>query len=76
MPEPLKPLTIEDRLTILEGEVARLKMQLDQLTNPKRNWFDRVSGSMSHLPPEAWTEYKKIMEELDQADRAASGLTD
>jgi len=74
MPEPSKPRTIDERLAMLESEVAKLKAQLEQLTNPKGNWLDRMSGSMSHLPPEFWAEYRKIMEELDQADRAASDV--
>jgi len=76
MPEPQEPLNVEDRLSALEREVARLKLQLQQLTIPKRDWLEAMSGSMSHLGPDVLAEYRKIMEELDQADRAASGLAD
>jgi hypothetical protein len=76
MPETLDPLTVEARITMLEKEVARLKMQLEQLAKPKENWIERITGSKSDIPEEVWAGYQKCMEELDQADRAANGLTD
>ena len=76
MPEPMEPLTVEDRLTMLEREVTRLNVQLEQLANPKGNWIERISGSMKDIPADVWEDYQKCMQELDQADRAASGLSD
>ena len=69
MPEPLEPLTVEDRLTMLEREVASLKMRMEQIVNPTGNWVERISGSLKDLPPEMWADYKKILQELDKADR-------
>jgi hypothetical protein len=54
MPEPLQPLTIEERLTTLEREVAILKMQIEQMVNPKTCSVEQFGGAMKDMPPEAW----------------------
>ena len=59
-------LTIEDRLTLLEQEVARLKAQVAQPA-ANGNWIDRVSGSMQDYP-----EFAEVLEhgrKLRQSER-------
>ena len=60
--------TVEDRLSLLEQEVARLKAQA---AHPAAggNWIDRVAGSM-----QAYPEFAEVLErgrQLRQSDRPA-----
>lgn len=62
--------TIEDRLTQLEQEVARLK---EQAAHPLAggSWFDRVTGSMGDYP-----EFARVLElgrEVRRADHPDDG---
>ena len=41
---------IELRVTVLEAEVARLKQRLDESTEPKRHWADKVYGASADDP--------------------------
>lgn len=56
--------TIEDRLALLEQEVARLK---EQAARPAAggNWIDRVTGSM-----QAYPEFARVLELGRQVRRA------
>ena len=63
----LEKLTVEERLTALEREVASLKLQLDQLTSPKGDWLEKVSGSMKDLPE--FKEAMKYAAEILRADQ-------
>jgi hypothetical protein len=61
--------TIEDRLVILEQEVARLK---ERAVHPAgEGWVDRVTGSMGDYP-----EFARVLElghELRRADHPDDG---
>jgi hypothetical protein len=74
MREPLTPVTVEDRLAALESEVAMLKMQLKQLTNPEGNWLEEFSGSMKHIPSDVWQRFQEHCKEIREADRPAEDL--
>ena len=57
--------TIEDRLALLEREVARLKEQIAH-PNGGGNWIDRITGSMESYP-----EFARVLElgrELRRSD--------
>ena len=41
---------IEVRVTALEAEVARLKQRLNESTEPKGHWVDRVYGAFAGDP--------------------------
>jgi hypothetical protein len=43
------PHSIEQRLTALEQEVARLKVRMG-LVMPTTDWIEAISGSMKHFP--------------------------
>jgi hypothetical protein len=59
-------LAIEQRLTILEAEVAGLKRRLDAICS-KKNWIDRIAGSMKDEPE--FGEVLRLGAALRQADR-------
>ena len=70
MSAPIAPMTVEDRLTALEHELSRLKMEFDKLANPKGNWVERISGSMKDIPEDVWREYQECCREARRdADR-------
>lgn len=56
--------TIEDRLRLLEQEVARLKAQAAHPASGG-NWIDRVAGSM-----QAYPEFSEVLELGRKARRA------
>lgn len=62
-------LTVEQRLAALEKEVAQLRVQLGQLTVPKGDWVEQISGSMKDVPQEEWDKFMKYCEEIRYADR-------
>lgn len=62
-------VSIEERVTMLEKEVARLKLQVSQLPKPNGNWLDQVSGSMKDIPEDVWKEFQEYCAEVRQADR-------
>jgi 2,3-bisphosphoglycerate-independent phosphoglycerate mutase len=58
--------TVEQRVAILEKEVAQLKRRLDQVA-PLKNWLDRVAGSMKEYPE--FAEVLKHGAAIRQADQ-------
>jgi hypothetical protein len=62
-------LTIEQRLTALEKEVAQLKICLEQFVAPKKNWLEQISGSMEKYPE--FGEVLRLGAEIRRADRPA-----
>ena len=54
---------LEQRLAVLEKEVAELKHSV----RPGPNWFERVSGSMKNEPD--FDEVLRLGREIRQADR-------
>jgi hypothetical protein len=62
-------LTIEQRLRALETEVAQLKQCLDKLVAPKKNWLEKISGSMEKYPE--FGEVLRLGAEIRRADRPA-----
>ena len=60
--------TVEDRLALLERDVARLKAQVHP-ANGEGNWLNRIAGSMSGHPD--FSQVLELGRELRQADRAA-----
>jgi len=62
-------VSIEERLTMLEKEVARLKLQVEQLPKPNGNWLERISGSMKDIPEDVWKEFQESCAEVRQDDR-------
>jgi hypothetical protein len=69
MPEQMPSMTVEERLAVLEKEVAQLRQQVDQLAKPQGNWLDRISGSMKDIPADVWEEFQKLCKEVRYADR-------
>lgn len=67
MPETIEPVTVEERLTALEREVAQLSLKVEQLANPKGNWIERISGTMTDDP--AFAEAMRLGAEIRRADR-------
>jgi hypothetical protein len=43
-------LSLKDRVKLLEEEVARLKNQVAELSKPKTDWLDKVSGMFANDP--------------------------
>jgi len=62
---------LEERLTILEKEVAELKRRLPQTPSglPVENWVERVAGSFKDDPE--FGEILRLGREIRQADRPA-----
>jgi len=56
----------EDRLAVLEAEVAQIKRLLGEERKPQ-NWLDRVVGSMSRHPE--FQEVLRLGREFRRADR-------
>ena len=57
---------VEERLAVLEAEVAALK----RTVKPNPNWFDCVAGSMKDDPE--FDEVLRLGREIRQADRPAA----
>jgi hypothetical protein len=73
MPESLQSLTIEDRVTKLEREVASLKLQIAQFASSNGTGHAQLGGSAVEVPAEAWEEFQKCCEEARrEIDRAES----
>jgi hypothetical protein len=60
------PTTLEERVALLEAEVARLKQLVSQAP-PAKNWIERISGSMKDQP--AFEEVIRLGREFRHADR-------
>ncbi len=73
MSKPLKPMTLEDRVSMLEAELAGLKLLVEQLASPKGSRVGQLGGSAVHLPQEVWEEYQRCCEE---ARRQLDSATD
>jgi len=43
-------VTVEDRLSALEAEVARLKAKIEGGNKPRRDWLDMIWGSFANDP--------------------------
>lgn len=63
----VEPMTVEQRLTELEKEVAALKLQMNPRKNGEENWVDKISGSMKDNP--AFEEAMKLAAEILRADQ-------
>jgi hypothetical protein len=68
MPEPIEPVTVEERLAALEREVAKLSIKLEQLVNPKGNWIERMITRKPNDNP-AFEEAMRLGAEIRRADR-------
>ena len=42
--------SLEDRVTALEKELARLKVRLEPTKNTSPDWIDKISGSFANDP--------------------------
>ena len=62
-------VSIEERVAMLEKEVARLKLQVEELPKPDGNWLERISGSMKDIPEDVWKEFQENCAEVRQAER-------
>jgi hypothetical protein len=60
--------SLEQRLALLEQEVAALKQHLAQL-DARPNWLERVTGSMKDNP--AFPEAMRLGAAIRRADRPA-----
>jgi hypothetical protein len=66
---PGEAQSLEQRMIALERQVARLKLYLDQLVDPKGNWLKHVVGSMKDNL--AFPEAMRLAAEIRRADRPA-----
>ena len=55
---------LEQRITALEQEVAKLKRQLGI---EDRNWLDNLFGTMSDIPEEDFQEFVRLCKEARDA---------
>jgi hypothetical protein len=62
----MSPMMLEERVALLEAEVAQLK-QLVRPTAPAKNWLERITGSMKDNS--AFDEVIRLGHEFRQADR-------
>lgn len=46
----MAPLSLKDRVKLLEEEVARLKDRVAELSRPKGDWVDYIWGSFANDP--------------------------
>jgi hypothetical protein len=66
--------TVEERLAVLEAEVAALKVQqkgvLKHPTQAGSNWVEKTSGIFENLPDDEWQEFtdacRNVREELNR----------
>jgi hypothetical protein len=65
---------VEERLAILEAEVAQLKQQLAVKTSDNSPWWDKIVGSFANDP--AYEEAMKLGREYRQSLRANSAEAD
>jgi hypothetical protein len=63
----ITPLTLEERVAMLEAEVARLKRLV--AAKPASNWLEKIDGSMKDEP--AFDEVIRLGREFREADRPA-----
>lgn len=63
--------TFEERLLLLEKDVAELKLRLPHQNGAEQNWLARMSGSMKDLPEEDFEKFVRLGEEIRKADRPA-----
>jgi hypothetical protein len=59
-------MTVEQRVAILEKEVAELKQHLPRPHKPGTNWLDQVSGSLKDYPE--FDEVLRFGHEIRQAN--------
>lgn len=59
-------LPIDQRLSVLEQQVAELRREVSIL-RPPTNWLDRLAGSMSAFPE--YQEVLRLGREIRHADR-------
>jgi hypothetical protein len=65
---------VEERLAILEAEVAQLKQQLAVKTSDNAPWWNKIVGSFANDP--AYDEAMKLGREYRQSLRPNSVETD
>jgi hypothetical protein len=59
-------MTVEERLSALEKQVAELQQRLAAL-EPRASWLDRLTGSMKDFPE--FEEVLRFGREIREADR-------
>jgi hypothetical protein len=65
-----EPISLEQRVALLEDEVAELKRQIATSSATQKNWLDDMSGSMNEFP-----EFKEVLR-LGAEWRREQGLHD
>lgn len=63
--------TFEERLAVLEKDVAELKLRVPHQNGAKPSWLERVSGSMKDIPQEDFDKFVRLGKEIRKADRPA-----
>ena len=61
--------TIEDRLSVLEKEVADLKRAQPAANGKKRHWIEEISGSMKDIPEADFNEFVRLGAEARSGGR-------
>ena len=51
-----EPVSLEERVALLEDEVAALKHQITRPGTARSNWVDEMTGSMKDLP-----EFREVL---------------
>jgi hypothetical protein len=51
-----EPISLEQRVAVLEGEVTELKRSIAASTVTPKSWLDEMSGSMKEFP-----EFKEVL---------------
>ncbi len=67
----MSPIPLEERVTALEAEVARLKAMVEELVGDHKPWWKRIVGTFSNDP--AFEEAMRLGREWRESFRPKPG---
>jgi hypothetical protein len=56
----MKKQSVQERLRVLEKEVAELKRTIPATNGKKHHWLEAITGSMAHVPEEDFKEFVRL----------------